>query len=386
MISLNLITIILCALILLAVIILIGLMISANSNASKLRDELGRNLNEQALQTEQKLENIRSTMERSLASLQDDNTKQLDKMRQTVDEKLQKTLEERLGQSFKLVSDRLEQVHKGLGEMQGLASGVGDLKKVLANVKTRGTLGEIRLGAILEEILLPEQYEENCKPIPGKNEIVEFAIRLPGDGDEVIYLPVDSKFPMNPYSDLIDANDEGDKETIKKAEKILDQRIKEEAKSINNKYIQPPFTTDFAVLFLPVEGLYAEVVRRGLVEELQRSYKVNIAGPSTMAALLNSLQMGFKTLAIQKRSGEVWEVLEGVKDEFGKFGEALERARKRIGQADSELDVLINTRSNMMNRKLKDVTSITEGQEIISERSILDVPDDDFGEEDEEYE
>jgi len=392
MISLNLIILILCGLILVAAIISVGLLISMNSNASRLRSELGQSLSEQSLQNEQKLDNIRSTMETRigtlqednskqldrmrntvdeklennrhtmetrLGALQEDNSKQLDKMRQTVDEKLQKTLEERLGQSFKLVSDRLEQVHKGLGEMQNLASGVGDLKKVLSNVKTRGILGEIQLGSILEEILTPEQYEENINTIPGSTNRVEYAIHLPGDGEIPVLLPIDAKFPIEPYSALLDAYDLGAPDVIEKAKKNLDIKIKDEAKTISSKYVEPPHTTDFAIMFLPIEGLYAEVVRGGLVEELQRSYKINVAGPSTMAALLNSLQMGFRTLAIQKRSGEVWNVLSGVKEEFGKFTEALERARSRIGQADEELDKLINTRTNMMNRQLKNVTTLT---------------------------
>ena len=329
-----------------------------NRSVGENMGQISKRLQEFSIQSEQKLENIRNTVELRLKTLQDDNTKQLEKMRETVDEKLQKTLEDKIGQSFKLVSERLEQVYKGLGEMQTLASGVGDLKKVLSNVKTRGILGEIQLGAILEQIMSPEQYETEIATRPGSRERVEFAIKMPGDDGSTIYLPIDAKFPMDKYSELMDAYDLADTAAIDSAGKALDSSIKASAKTIYEKYISPPDTTDFAILFLPVEGLYAEVVRRGLIETLQRDYKVNIAGPTTMAALLNSLQMGFKTLAIQKRSGEVWKVLGAVKSEFDTFGTVLEQAQKRIVQANDDLDSLIGTRTRQIQRKLREVSTL----------------------------
>jgi len=308
-------------------------------------------------------------METRITALQEDNHKQLDQMRSTVDEKLQKTLEDRISQSFKLVSERLEQVYKGLGEMQTLAAGVGDLKKVLSNVKTRGILGEIQLGTILEQILSPEQYEENIVTKSSGAERVEFAIKLPGDGDGVVYLPIDAKFPADAYSNLVDAYDKGNADQIDEAVKTLERAIKKAAKDIHDKYIEPPATTDFGIMFLPFEGLYAEVVRRGMVEVLQRDYKINIAGPTTMAALLNSLQMGFKTLAIQKHSSEVWNVLGAVKTEFDKFGDVLEATQQRINQANVELDKLIGTRTRSIQRKLRNVVSLTEPES----RDILEI-------------
>ncbi len=278
-------------------------------------------------------------------------------MRKTVDKKLQQTLEEKMTQSFALVNERLEQVYKGLGEMQTLASGVGDLKKVLSNVKTRGILGEIQLGSILNEILSPAQYEENVVTKKGTRNVVEFAVKLPADEDKFIYLPIDSKFPGDSYSALRDAIDEGDKERINMAAKQLVTTIKNEAKDIRDKYIDPPNTTDFAIMFLPFEGLYCEVVNRGLVEVLQRDYKVNVAGPSTMAALLNSLQMGFKTLAVQKRSTEVWKILSDVKKEFDTFNSVLENTQNRLKQANDELEKLVGVRTRQIQRKLKDVQS-----------------------------
>ncbi|MEG2770114.1 MAG: DNA recombination protein RmuC, partial [Oscillospiraceae bacterium] len=307
---------------------------------------------------EQRLENIRTTMEKRITSLQEENTKSLDQMRQTVDEKLQKTLDEKLKQSFSMVSERLEQVYKGLGEMQTLAIGVGDLKKVLSNVKTRGILGEIQLGAILEQMLSHEQYEENVKTRPNSAERVEFAVKLPGDGETPVYLPIDAKFPADAYTQLLDAYDTGNAEAVAASGKLLETRIKSFAKDIHEKYIEVPYTTDFAILFLPTEGLYAEVVRRGLIETLQNEYKINIAGPTTMAALLNSLQMGFKTLAIQKRSSEVWQVLGGVKNEFDNFARALAQTQSRIKQADDELEKLIGVRTRQMQRKLKNIEAM----------------------------
>ena len=309
-------------------------------------------------QSEQKLEGIRLMMERRLSAIQEDNNKKLEAMRQTVDEKLQKTLEEKMNESFKLVSDRLEQVYKGLGEMQNLASGVGDLKKVLSNVKTRGILGEIQLSAILEEILSPEQYRKNIVTVPGSGDPVEFAIVLPGDDNGQVYLPIDSKFPADAYSDLLSAYESGDPDQVKSAYGILSGRIRKFAKDIHEKYIEPPYTTEFGIMFLPFEGLYAEAVNRGLVETLQRDYKVNIAGPSTMAALLNSIQMGFKTLAIQKRSGEVWQILGTVKAEFEKFGAVLEATQKKLLQANDDLDKLVGVRTRAIQRRLRNIEKI----------------------------
>lgn len=306
------------------------------------------------------LKHINDTMENRLLSIQRDNEKKLEQMRETVDEKLQKTLEDRISQSFKMVSERLEQVYKGLGEMQTLASGVGDLKKVLSNVKTRGILGEIQLGAILEQILSPEQYEENISTKKGSSERVEYAIKLPGDDDGVVYLPIDAKFPADAYSKLVDAYETGDVSEIDAAVTHLERMIKIFAKDIKEKYISPPYTTDFGIMFLPFEGLYAEVVRRGMVETLQKEYKINIAGPSTMAALLNSLQMGFRTLAIQKHSSQVWDVLGAVKTEFDKFGDVLEATRKRINQANEELDKLVGARTRKIQSKLRTVTALPE--------------------------
>ena len=300
-----------------------------------------------------------------------ENNRQLEEMRKTVDEKLQKTLDERITQSFKLVNDRLEQVYKGLGEMQNLAVGVGDLKKVLSNVKTRGILGEVQLGAILEQILAPEQYAENVVTKSTGADRVEFAVKLPGDDERTVWLPIDAKFPADSYSRLVDAYELGDAAAIEEAAKNLEKVIKSEAKDIHTKYIEPPYTTDFGIMFLPFEGLYAEVVRRGLLDVLQREYKVNIAGPTTMAALLNSLQMGFKTLAIQKHSGEVWEVLGAVKTEFANFSKVLGNARNRIRMADEELEKLIGTRTRAIERKLRGVESLTAAESV----DVLDLPD-----------
>lgn len=315
----------------------------------------------------QSLENIRRSVDEKLESIRRENLRQLDEMRQTVDEKLQKTLEEKMNKSFSLVNERLEQVYKGLGEMQTLAVGVGDLKKVLSNVKTRGILGEIQLGAILSEILSKEQYEENIATKKGSKNVVEFAIKLPADGAGTVYLPIDSKFPGDTYSALREAVESGDRQSIESAKKALVQRIKGEAKDIHDKYIDPPNTTEFAIMFLPFEGLYSEVVNMGLVEVLQREYKVNIAGPSTMAALLNSLQMGFKTLAVQKRSAEVWKILGGVKTEFDKFNDVLVMTQQRLDQANKELDKLVGVRTRQIQRQLKDVESVS-----LSEQNLFE--------------
>lgn len=311
-----------------------------------------------SLENEQKLDLIRKSVETKLTYIQEDNNKQLEEMRKTVDEKLQNTLEEKMNKSFELVNQRLEQVYKGLGEMQTLAVGVGDLKKVLTNVKTRGIVGEIQLGAILSEILAPEQYDENVATKKGSKNVVEFAVKLPAEDNSFIYLPIDSKFPGDTYAALRDAIDDGDRTKIELAVKALTTTIKNEAKDIRDKYIDPPNTTEFAIMFLPFEGLYSEVVNRGLVEVLQRQYKVNVAGPSTMAALLNSLQMGFKTLAVQQRSAEVWKILGEVKTEFDKFNDVLVATQQRINQANSELDKLVGVRTRQIQRKLKNVQSI----------------------------
>ena len=308
------------------------------------------------VQTEQKLESIRTTMEVRLNAMQAVTDRRLGEMRQTVDEKLQKTLEDRLQKSFGLVSQQLELVYKGLGEMRTLAAGVGDLKKVLSNVKTRGILGEVQLGAILEQLLVPGQYAENVATVPGSSERVEFAVKLPGDGDGPVWLPIDAKFPQDAYAALLAAYDTADKAAVELAAKELDRRVRGFGKDIHDKYIAPGHTTDFGVMFLPVEGLYAEVVRRGTAERLQREYKIVVAGPTTMAALLNSLQMGFKTLAIQKRSSEVWKVLGSVKAEFDTFGQALAQAQNRLNQASSELENLVGVRTRQIQRKLQQVT------------------------------
>lgn len=304
---------------------------------------------------EQKLESMRETVEKHLANIQDDNAKKLEQIRQTVDEKLHETLEKRLGESFKLVSDRLELVHKGLGEMQNLATGVGDLKKVLTNVKTRGTWGEIQLGNLLDQILTPDQFAKNVATKKGSRDMVEFAIKLPGKDGVVTWLPVDAKFPKEDYEKLIEAQEQANPVLVEEASKALEARIKMEAKSIRDKYIDPPNTTDFGILFLPTEGLYAEVLRRpGLWEFLQREYRVTITGPTTIAAFLNSLQMGFRTLVIEKRASEVWNLLSVVKTEFGKFGDILQKTHDKLRQAsDSIEDATKKTRT--IEQKLKNV-------------------------------
>lgn len=318
---------------------------------------------EQGMQTEQKLENLRRTLSYSLDQVQRQNQRQLDEIRSTVDEKLQTTLEKKLNDSFAIVSQRLEQVYKGLGEMQTLAVGVGDLKKVLSNVKTRGTLGELQLGAILEQILAPEQYARNACTKKGSAAVVEFAIKLPGDGEKPVWLPVDSKYPGDAYEQLLDAYDTGDAQQVEQARRVLRDRLRSFAKDIHDKYIDPPNTTDFALMFLPVEGLYAEAVRLGMIEQLQKEFKVNLAGPTTTAALLNSLQLGFRTLAVQKRSAEVWKVLGAVKSEFSKFALVLEGAQKRLNQANEELDKLVGVRTRQIQRTLREVELPAESQE-----------------------
>lgn len=329
-------------------------------------------------ETTQNLENIRVTVDQNLRAMQADNNKKLDDMRQIVDEKLQKTLSERMNESFRLVNERLEQVYKGLGEMQTLAQGVGDLKKVLTNVKTRGIVGEIQLGAILEDILAPEQYAVNVATRPGSRNVVEYAVKLPVEDGGHVWLPIDSKFPGDTYGALRDAYEDGSREQIDACAKTLIATLKSEAKDIHDKYLEPPYTTDFGILFLPFEGLYAEAVSRGMVEVLQRDYHVNIAGPSTMAALLNSLQMSFRTIAIQKRSGEVWSVLGAVKTEFDKFEACLTQTQTRLDQASRELDKLVGTRTRAIRRKLKGVTELSEAesQSVLGLADGVDAPED----------
>ena len=309
------------------------------------------------LQTKTSILEIQNTIENHLKAIREDNNQQLTEMRKTVDEKLHDSLEKRLGESFKQVSDRLEQVHKGLGDMQTLAIGVGDLKKVLANVKTRGILGEYQLGNILEQILAPEQYAVNVVTKPGSREQVEYAIKLPGKSDEsIVWLPIDSKFPIENYQTLIAAFEEGNPANIEAAQKLLLRTVESFAKDISSKYIDPPNTTDFAIMFLPVESLYAEILRHPeLFERLQRNYRITITGPTTLSALLSSLNMGFRTLAVQKRSSEVWQVLAEVKTEFFKFSEQLATVHKQINSASNSLETLQNTRTKALERKLRNV-------------------------------
>lgn len=311
-----------------------------------------------AMQTEQKLDQMRRSLGDSLERMQAGNQAQLDGIRKTVDEKLQQTLDRKLNDSFQLVSERLEQVYKGLGEMQTLATGVGDLKKVLSNVKTRGVLGEIQLGAILEQMLAPDQYATNVATKKGSQANVEYAVRMPGNDGTPVWLPIDAKFPLDAYEQVLNAYDAADALQVEAAVKQLKTRVKTFARDVQTKYIDPPATTDFAILFIPVEGLYAELVRAGMVEELQREYKVTLAGPTTMSALLNSLQMGFRTLAIQKRSGEVWKVLGKVKTEFDTFASVLEATQNRLNQANAELDKLVGVRTRQIQRTLKNVESL----------------------------
>ena len=304
---------------------------------------------------EQKLDAMRSAMSKHLLSIQDENSKKLDAIQATVNEKL----ENKMNESFRLVSERLEQVYKGLGEMQTIATGVGDLKKVLSNVKNRGILGEIQLGAILEDILAPEQYDKDIATVPKSSNRVEFAVKLPSGGEEgFIYLPIDSKFHGDTYGALQDAYDTGDPEKIAEAKKTLYTALKKAAKDISDKYVEPPYTTNFGIMFLPFEGLYAEVAGSGLIEELRRSYNISVTGPSTMAAMLNSLQMGFRTLAIQKKSSQVWEILGSVKTEFQTFSKALEETQKHIKKVDDDLEKLVGVRTRQINRKLSAVETL----------------------------
>jgi DNA recombination protein RmuC len=337
-------------------------LLAAMSNIANLQknqlDVFSGQLTSLTRMNEQKLEAMRATVEEKLKNLQDDNNTKLEQMRATVDEKLHNTLEKRLGESFKLVSERLELVSKGLGEMQSLANGVGDLKKVLTNVKTRGMWGEVQLENLLEEILTREQYAKNVVTKIGSNERVEFAIKLPGKDGTATWLPIDAKFPLEDYQKLVEAQEKGDIESIETAAKALETRIKSEAKDIKEKYIDPPNTTDFGILFLPVEGLYAEVLRKpGLSDTLRKDYRVSLAGPTTISAILNSLQMGFRTLAIEKRASEVWQLLGAVKTEFGKFNEILERTQKKLQEAANIVEDA-SKKSHTIERKLKNVQEL----------------------------
>ncbi len=334
-------------------------------------DDLLKQLHNQGKTSLEAVKDVRETIEKQLKEIREDNGKRLEEMRKTVDEKLQDTLEKRLGESFKQVSERLEQVHKGLGEMQSIASGVGDLKKVLTNVKTKGILGEYQLANIIEQLLPREQYEENVATRPGSTERVEFAIRMPGNSDDVVvWLPIDSKFPLNGYEELLNAREAGDLDAILSAEKALTATLEKFAKDISEKYVEAPHTTDFGVMFLPIESLYAEVLRHpGVFETLQRKYRITVTGPTTMSALLNSLQMGFRTLAVTKRSSEVWKILEAVKTEFGKFSNQLEKVDKQLSTAKKSLEDLRSTRTNVMQRRLKNVGTLDTRES----ESLLDI-------------
>ena len=336
-----------------------------NSIAKDNRDEL-----------KESLKDLKESIDTRLKSIQEDSTKQLDKMRDTVDEKLQKTLEKRIGESFKQVSDRLEQVHKGLGEMQTIATGVGDLKKVLSNVKTKGTFGEYQLGNILEQILTPDQYEQNVQTNPDYNGSIEYAVKLPGsDKDNTIWLPIDSKFPTESYEILLDEYEKADKDAIERARKNFISAIDKFAKDISSKYIAPPHTTDFAVMFLPVEGLFAEALREpDIMGKLREKYKITLTGPTTLSALLNSLRMGFNTLLVQERSSEVWNILSAVKSEFATFGTQLSKVKSQLNTASSSLDVLQGTRARAMERKMRDIELIdsTKTNEILDLDNLSD--------------
>jgi DNA recombination protein RmuC len=354
------------------------LVVKERTSAREAREELARGLNafSQTLAAQMssiatvqggQVENIRRGVEESLARIQQDNSAKLEQMRQTVDEKLHATLEKRLSESFKQVSERLELVHKGLGEMQSLAAGVGDLKKVLSNVKTRGVFGEVQLAALLEQVMAPEQYEKNVATRPGSRERVEFAIKLPGGDGAPVLLPIDAKFPLEDYQRLQAAEELGDVTAVEMAGKALEARVKLEAKSIAEKYLEPPHTTEFALLYLPFEGLFGEVLRRpGLFDQIQRQWRVTICGPTNLLAYLNSLQMGFRTLAIQKRSSEVWNVLGTVKAEFGKFAEVLANTKRQLQTVANSIDQA-ETRTRQIERKLKDVQTLeSREQELLA--------------------
>ncbi|UCV13873.1 DNA recombination protein RmuC [Quatrionicoccus australiensis] len=347
----------------------LGTQVSQFGSAQAERLEgFARELNRFSLGLDERFERLKMAVEGRLTAIQADNAAKLEEMRRTVDEKLHATLEQRLGESFKLVSERLEQVHRGLGEMQSLAAGVGDLKRVLTNVKSRGTWGEVQLAALLEQLLTAEQFAANVATRPGSNERVDFAIRLPGRGDgAVVWLPIDAKYPIEDYQRLLDAQERGEPLAVEEAARAIELRLKAEAKSIHEKYVAPPHTTDFALLYLPLEGLYAEALRRpGLAETLQRDFRVSLTGPTTLAAMLNSLQMGFRTLAIEQRSAEVWAVLGAVKTEFGKFGEALAHTKKKLDEASNSISKA-ETRTRQLTRKLRDVEAlpVAESEQLI---------------------
>ena len=350
--------------------------------ASELRVELTAQLKGLTDSNEQRLDRLRTALDTQLKQLQEGNEKKLDEMRKTVDEKLQGTLEKRLGESFKLVSDRLEAVQRGLGEMQSLATGVGDLKRVLTNVKTRGVFGEVQLGAILEQILTPDQYARNVQPKPGSREIVEYALRLPGpdsDPNACVWLPIDAKFPHEDYARLVEAAETGESDAERSASDALARVVRRFAIDIRDKYLDPPHTTDFAILFLPTEGLYAEILRQpNLVQSLQQECRVVVAGPTTLAAILTSLRMGFRTLAIEKRASEVWQVLAAVKTEFGKFGDVLGRVRKQLDTAAKTIDET-SVRTRAMERRLRDVESLPAGEseQVLALAAEPMAPDDD---------
>ena len=346
----------------------------SNEGARINREELARSMKSFEEKFSAGVKDLERTIEKNLRNIREDNEKQLGEMRRTVDEKLQTTLEKRLGESFKQVSERLEQVHKGLGEMQTIASGVGDLKKVLSNVKTRGVLGEYQLGNILEQILTNDQYSKNVATRKGSQANVEYAIKLPGKNtDEVVWMPVDSKFPIESYEILLEAYEQGNPEQIESAQKVMIRAVEGFAKNISEKYIDPPHTTDFGIMFLPVESLYAEVLRHpGLFETLQRKHKITVTGPTTLSALLNSLQMGFRTLAVQKRSSEVWSVLGAVKSEFSKFSDHLSKVQKQLHTASGSLETLRVTRTNQIERKLRTVETLDSSES----KEILELPTD----------
>ncbi len=334
-------------------------LLTQQGDVARTQNEQLKNLSEA---NERRLSEVRTTVEARLQALQADNERKLEQMRQTVDEKLHATLEARLGESFKQVAERLDQVHRGLGEMQRLASDVGSLNRVLNNVKTRGIFGEVQLAGLLEQVFTPDQYAVNVETVPGSGARVEFAIRLPGKGepDQALWLPIDAKFPREDYERLLDAHDRADASAVEQAAKALEQRLRNEARTIKEKYLAPPHTADFAILFVPTEGLYAEALRRpGLVESLQRDHRVMLAGPTTLLATLNSLQMGFRTLALERRSTEVWQVLGAVKTEFGKFGDVLAKTRRKLDEASSVISS-VETRTRVMGRALKQVEAVPE--------------------------
>tara|TARA_Y100000389_G_scaffold55029_1_gene50914 strand:- start:9872 stop:11113 length:1242 start_codon:yes stop_codon:yes gene_type:complete len=345
--------------------------VELNNSLKGNREELSKSLTQFSDLFNKNIKDVRETINNQLKDIRDDNTKQLDKMRNTVDEKLQKTLEEKIGESFNQVRKQLDAVHKGLGEMQTVAAGVGDLKKVLSNVKTKGVFGEYQLENILEQILTPDQYGKNVSTNPDHNGSVEFAIKMPGNDDATLWLPIDSKFPTESYEVLLNKYENGSKEEIESARKQLIRTIDTFAKDISTKYISPPNTTDFGIMFLPIEGLFAEVLREpGIMEKLRQKYKIALTGPTTLSALLNSLQMGFRTLLVQERSSEVWNILSAVKSEFSTFGNHLSKVQNQLKTASSSLDSLQSTRTNAMNRKLRDVELIDSKQS----SELLDLP------------